>query len=540
MNYSTIPNPMNPTPILQNSNTPTFTNPSTLKQIGQPMLSRFLGCFEDHLNEQGLSVPGNYEWIDGDYDALAKLFSSPELPTALARSVFAITQLAQPEKRGALENRVFHSPFCLGIDSDSLPLLQALQLWLSDPYQPTMLLPATTPNLVNTENPLIAEAPTDATQLQSSAVLSLSASTGDSVGVRSQFDSPRSPASSEQGQQQQQGPDSNETQPQPTAVTDTIGHYRTPNQTNSGPFGLLSSSTDDLSRLGTGERNLSAANTLDGPSERMPESHLVGVRSRFNRPCSSVSFKEGQGEEVPNSRDPQFQPALSDTIGHHRTPNQTKIAPPHPPVSSEQRQAEEAENQPDHPLSTPKTTHRRKGKVAHLPKAVRDQINQMLLDGLGYAKIIKSLGDQGKGLIEKNISNWKTGGFQDWLRDQEKIQASQRKMEFALDILSNIKPEDISKIHQTTLYVAALNLLDLIVDFDPTILRPMIEANSDKYCRLLAAITKLSDGAVRCERHRTDQAEREAKIAKTKALTERKKGVSDEAFRTAVKALNLL
>ncbi len=50
---------------------------------------------------------------------------------------------------------------------------------------------------------------------------------------------------------------------------------------------------------------------------------------------------------------------------------------------------------------------RRNGNVARLPKAVRDRINRMIEDGVPYAEIIESLGEEGKGLDKWNLTRWK-------------------------------------------------------------------------------------------------------------------------------------
>jgi hypothetical protein len=43
-----------------------------------------------------------------------------------------------------------------------------------------------------------------------------------------------------------------------------------------------------------------------------------------------------------------------------------------------------------HDPDKPSHTHTRTGKIARLPKTVRDQINQMMLDGVPFAKIIEN------------------------------------------------------------------------------------------------------------------------------------------------------
>ena len=66
---------------------------------------------------------------------------------------------------------------------------------------------------------------------------------------------------------------------------------------------------------------------------------------------------------------------------------------------------------------------RRAGKIARLPQHVRDRLNQMLLDGIPYAKIIANLGEAGKGLNKDNLSRWRKADHQDWLAEQRNLQA---------------------------------------------------------------------------------------------------------------------
>jgi hypothetical protein len=67
----------------------------------------------------------------------------------------------------------------------------------------------------------------------------------------------------------------------------------------------------------------------------------------------------------------------------------------------------------------------RNGKVARLPEPLRLRINQMLDDGLPYRAILERLRQDADNpmpctLSEMNLSNWFHGGFQDWLKDQQK------------------------------------------------------------------------------------------------------------------------
>jgi hypothetical protein len=70
----------------------------------------------------------------------------------------------------------------------------------------------------------------------------------------------------------------------------------------------------------------------------------------------------------------------------------------------------------------PTYTHTRTGKIARLPKTVRDQINQMMLDGVPFAKIIENIGEPGKFLNNDNLTSWKKGGYRDWLLEMQHAQ----------------------------------------------------------------------------------------------------------------------
>src|SRR3954452_15688026 len=64
--------------------------------------------------------------------------------------------------------------------------------------------------------------------------------------------------------------------------------------------------------------------------------------------------------------------------------------------------------------------NRRTGKVARLPKDIREIVNRLIEDGCTYLYIIKRLEELGHpGFFNCNISRWRTGGYQTWLREKE-------------------------------------------------------------------------------------------------------------------------
>lgn len=84
-------------------------------------------------------------------------------------------------------------------------------------------------------------------------------------------------------------------------------------------------------------------------------------------------------------------------------------------------------------------THARKGKVAHLPAAIRENINRMLYDGKTGKQIIAWLDAEATrssgasyDISDSNISQWRAGGYQDWLKDEAQIERIRQRAELSL------------------------------------------------------------------------------------------------------------
>src|SRR4051812_38498712 len=95
---------------------------------------------------------------------------------------------------------------------------------------------------------------------------------------------------------------------------------------------------------------------------------------------------------------------------------------PHTPEAAEDLTADSASTSPESPQSTaqPRHSYRPKGKIASLPKAQRDTISGMLVDGSTYAAIIRTMAEQGVSLNAENVSNWANGpGHQRYIKDLE-------------------------------------------------------------------------------------------------------------------------
>src|SRR5690242_20589736 len=97
-------------------------------------------------------------------------------------------------------------------------------------------------------------------------------------------------------------------------------------------------------------------------------------------------------------------------------------------------------------LQSCQSNSRRNGKVARLPSAVRAQINRMIDDGVPYKVIIEKLGETGKHLNESNLSNWRLGGYQDYLKAQAIHDRARTQTEAAADVVredGHIDPSEL-------------------------------------------------------------------------------------------------
>ncbi len=185
----------------------------------------------------------------------------------------------------------------------------------------------------------------------------------------------------------------------------------------------------------------------------------------------------------------------------------------------------------------PPTSHGRTGKVARLPKELRYQINVMLQDGVPYLQIIDHLALHAYDINEDNLSNWKAGGYLDWLEEQRLIQAIKSKYQLAESIVRH-SPSD-NAAGQAVLHIIATNLCKFLAETDPETLRESLLSDSDKFTRFVNSMVRLAEGGIKCGIHHFRSEDRAAEAAKARNPAD-KPGISDEALHTAEEKLNLL
>jgi hypothetical protein len=181
----------------------------------------------------------------------------------------------------------------------------------------------------------------------------------------------------------------------------------------------------------------------------------------------------------------------SDAAGGQTAPSDAQ--PPLAPVAPKPDEGGPTENK------EPKYKHRRTGKVACLPKVIRDQINQMILDGIPLRKIPANIGEHGKDLSEDSLSEWNKGGYKDWLQDQERAEDVGRTRDAALALVDQKAGATVQDAGRT---IASAQLYELLLSFDPRAFAAALQEKPELYFRLINALSRLSEGEAVCSRRR--------------------------------------
>ena len=163
----------------------------------------------------------------------------------------------------------------------------------------------------------------------------------------------------------------------------------------------------------------------------------------------------------------------------------------------------DAEALPQEPQSTPEPSPclaaRGNGFVARLPRAIREQLNQMMLDGVPYPQIIKRLGEPASHLKPDHLYQWKKRGHQDWLLHQDFLAERRIRQESAGDIVDDC---DTNKVSQGALQLGTLYIYEALRDLRAGGLESKLGGDSAAFARLLNALSRASRETLQLQKYR--------------------------------------
>ena len=136
-----------------------------------------------------------------------------------------------------------------------------------------------------------------------------------------------------------------------------------------------------------------------------------------------------------------------------------------------------------------KTKRARNGKVARLPDELRNSICLMMQDGLTSRDILEKLGPNAKGLRQRNLSEWKRGGFLDWKHENKWEAELKAQQQFALQLLLT---NDDTKLPHVVLQIAATQVFQALRKVVPDNFTGKFDADASDYTRLLNSLARIS------------------------------------------------
>ena len=160
-------------------------------------------------------------------------------------------------------------------------------------------------------------------------------------------------------------------------------------------------------------------------------------------------------------------------------------------------------------LPPAESDHRGNGKIARLPKALRDRVNHMLDDGVPYKTIISEIEKAAEEplpykLLEMNISRWKDNGYQHYLRRE----AWRDELRIVRESGSEMTELNDGPRFQETLVQVALTEIFRVLQ------QRELKSDSLNFIRLFNALARLNREALGLKKYNDLLAKEQAELSK--------------------------
>jgi len=166
----------------------------------------------------------------------------------------------------------------------------------------------------------------------------------------------------------------------------------------------------------------------------------------------------------------------------------------------------------------------RRGKIARLPHDIRTELNQRIRDGevgsailtwlnaLPDVKAVLATHFDARPVTDQNLSDWRAGGYQDWLDRADEYEQARKTTEHAQYICSalGLDPSDALSLIVTGKLVRLLEG----------------EQTPDDIAKLghvLTALTRRDEAALAREKFRSAQADRAEDVTRDESLSDAEK-----------------
>ncbi len=181
--------------------------------------------------------------------------------------------------------------------------------------------------------------------------------------------------------------------------------------------------------------------------------------------------------------------------------------------------------------------HRRWGTIAQQPKAIRDQVNELLQGGRTYRQVVEWLKSNGVPKANLNqVQRWYVGGHQDWLREQVRLAEFRATRDFAFKLAEQ---QEGSKLSEGTLCLAASQICEALKDFESKKLEELMTQKPESITPVLNSLTRLSKGLLDIDKFK-EQARENKEAGKCEATEDKSNVLTAETLEKIERELGLI
>ncbi|MDB6056888.1 MAG: hypothetical protein JWO95_732, partial [Verrucomicrobiales bacterium] len=181
---------------------------------------------------------------------------------------------------------------------------------------------------------------------------------------------------------------------------------------------------------------------------------------------------------------------------------------------------------------------KRWGKIARLPFEIREWLNAQIRDGVQYAEIAAALAGKGfEGCTKYDLSTWKRGGHEDWLREQERVAALQNDLGQVFKALEKFGENHTDGVERITELLIGMQLAHAVQDLQRGTVKELVAQKPELFFRIARAASDQARDRARRKRVGLMVKKYDDSTAEQRAKEERKKnpemkrGLSPETLR---------
>lgn len=161
----------------------------------------------------------------------------------------------------------------------------------------------------------------------------------------------------------------------------------------------------------------------------------------------------------------------------------------------------------------------------------------MIQDGATYQQIIAALGASGEGLNDQNLTAWKEGGHQDWLKDMDRIEGIRARSNASLEMVRELKKDGEVHITEANDLILASQINEVLSDFDTDTLKGLMQEKPATFLRLAMAVTSQTGERTKREKLELEVKKYQAKIAEAQAQIKKLRDPQESLSETERKAI---